>query len=85
MTVDVYMHLLIFVGKSKRKYYGNEEFDQIIQNVDKSISMDFAEAISEMSLSISPPRKLQELFLNGQPIEKVTIFDVGKFQVPYFI
>ena len=47
--------------------------------------MDFSEAISEMSFSDRAAKELQELFLNGQPIEKATLFYIGKFQVFYLI
>ena len=67
------------VGKSKRKDYGKEEFDQIIQNVDKSISMDFVETISEMAMSNRPPKELQELFLHNQPIDQATLLNVGMY------
>ena len=69
--------LIYFVGKSKRKDYGKEEFGQIIQNVDQSISMDFVETISEMGFSNSAPNELQTLFLQEQTIDKATLFDVG--------
>ena len=67
------------LGKSKRKEFGKEEFDQIIQNVNHSISMDFVETISEMGFSESSLMELNRLFLQEQAIEKATIFDVGKF------
>ena len=50
----------------------------MIQNVDKSISMDFVESISERSMSNTIPRELQDLFLHEQAIDKDTLINIGK-------
>ena len=67
------------LGKTKRKDFGKERFDQMIQNVDKSISMDWVETISEIGLSNNTPRELQDLFLHGQAIDTAILFNVGKY------
>ena len=67
------------LGKTKRKDFGKERFDQMIQNVDKSISMDWVETISEIGLSNNTPRELQDLFLHGQAIDTATLFNVGQY------
>lgn len=51
----------------------------MIQNVDKSISMDWVETISEIGLSNNTPRELQDLFLHGQAIDTATLFNVGQY------
>ena len=51
----------------------------MIQNVDKSISMDLVETISEIGLSNNTPRELQDLFLHGQAIDTATLFNFGKY------
>ena len=41
--------------------------------------MDFVETTSEIGFSESSLMELKRLFLQEQPIEKATLFDVGKF------
>ena len=47
--------------------------------MDQSISMDLVETISEIGFSERSLMELKRLFLQEQPIEKATLFDVGKF------